>query len=98
VPPRTMKEIKRVGHGIKASVHVGKEGVTDTLIEEIARQVKGRKVVKIRILPSVDQERRLLAEELASRSRSVLVEVIGHIVLLCDRRYMEGREDIDHKG
>jgi RNA-binding protein len=95
MPPRTVKDVKRVGHGIKPTVHVGKEGITDTLIEEIVRQVKGRKVVKVRLLTSVEEDRKEVAEELAARSDSVLVDVVGHTVLLCDRRYMQGKGDID---
>jgi len=77
------------------TVHVGKEGVTASLIDEVTRQVKMRKVVKVRLLPSVEKDREEVAEELAERSGSVLIEVVGHTVLLCDRRYMEGRGDID---
>jgi RNA-binding protein len=90
-----MKDVKRVGHGLRPTVHVGKEGVTDTLIEEIAKQVKNRKVVKVRLLPSVEEDRKLVAEDLAKRSDSVLIEVVGHTVLLCDRKYLEGKGDID---
>jgi RNA-binding protein len=95
MPPRTMKDVKRVGHGLRPTVHVGKEGVTDTLIEEIAKQVKNRKVVKVRLLPSVEEDRKLVAEDLAKRSNSMLIEVVGHTVLLCDRKYLEGKGDID---
>ncbi|MHC1709232.1 MAG: YhbY family RNA-binding protein [Methanomassiliicoccales archaeon] len=95
MPPRTMKDVKRVGHGLRPTVHVGKEGVTDTLIEEIAKQVKNRKVVKVRLLPSVEEDRKLVAEDLAKRSSSILIEVVGHTVLLCDRKYLEGKGDID---
>ena len=95
MPPRTMKDVKRVGHGLRPTVHVGKDGVTDTLIEEIAKQVKNRKVVKVRLLPSVEEDRKLVAEDLAKRSNSVLIEVVGHTVLLCDRKYLEGKGDID---
>ncbi len=95
MPPRTMKDVKRVGHGLRPTVHVGKEGVTDTLIEEIAKQVKNRKVVKVRLLPSVEEDRKRVAEDLATRSDSVLIEVVGHTVLLCDRKYLQGKGDIE---
>lgn len=95
MPPRTMKDVKRVGHGLRPTVHVGKEGVTDTLIEEIAKQVKNRKVVKVRLLPSVEEDRKQVAEDLANRSNSVLIEVVGHTVLLCDRKYLDGKGEID---
>jgi len=90
-----MKDVKRVGHGLRPTVHVGKEGVTDTLIEEIAKQVKNRKVVKVRLLPSVEEDRKKVAEDLAARSDSVLIEVVGHTVLLCDRKYLQGKGDIE---
>ncbi len=94
MPPRTMKDVKRVGHGLRPTVHVGKEGVTDTLIEEIAQQVKNRKVVKVRLLPSVEEDRKQVGEDLAARSKTVLIEVVGHTVLLCDRKYLEGKGDL----
>jgi len=90
-----MKDVKRVGHGLRPTVHVGKEGVTETLIEEIAKQVKTRKVVKVRLLPSVEEDRKKVAEDLAARSDSVLIEVVGHTVLLCDRKYLQGKGDIE---
>jgi len=89
-----MKDVKRVGHGLRPTVHVGKEGVTDTLIEEIAQQVKNRKVVKVRLLPSVEEDRKQVGEDLAARSKTVLIEVVGHTVLLCDRKYLEGKGDL----
>lgn len=90
-----MKDVKRVGHGLRPTVHVGKDGVTDALIEEIAKQVKNRKVVKVRLLPSVEEDRKKVAEDLAVRSDSVLIEVVGHTVLLCDKKYLQGRGEIE---
>ena len=98
MPARTMKDAKRVGHDLRPTIHVGKDGITDTLIEEIKKQIKGRKVVKIRLLPSVEEDRKVIANELAERSSSVLVDVIGHTVLLCDKRYLEGKEDTKLSG
>jgi len=95
MPPRTMKDVKRVGHGLRPTVHVGKEGITDSLIEEIVKQIKGRRVIKIRLLPSVEEGRKEVAQELADRSGSILIDVVGNTVLLCDRRYLEGKVDID---
>lgn len=95
MPTRTLKDVKRVGHGLRPTVHVGKEGVTEALVQEIERQIKTRKVVKVRILTSLEGDRRRLAEDLARRSESVLIEVVGHTVLLCERRYLEGKGDVD---
>jgi RNA-binding protein len=96
MPKRTMKDVKRVGHELKPTVHVGKDGITDTLIDEIVKQLKGRKVVKVRLLSSVEEDRKVVGEELASRSGSALIEVVGFTVLLCDKRYLDGRgEDIE---
>jgi RNA-binding protein len=95
MPPRTIKDVKRVGHGLRPTVHVGKEGVTDTLIDEISKQVKARKVVKVRLLPSVEEDRKQVAEDLADRSNSVLIEVVGHTILLWERKYLDGKGDID---
>ncbi|MCX6651059.1 MAG: YhbY family RNA-binding protein [Methanomassiliicoccales archaeon] len=98
MPKRTMKDVKRVGHELSPTVHVGKEGITNALIDEIVKQLKGRKVVKVRLLPSVEEDKKVVAEELASRSHSILIEVVGFTVLLCEKRYLEGKDNIKVVG
>ena len=95
MPKRTMKEIKRIGADLKPTIHVGKDGITDSLIEEVKLQVKTRKVVKIRILPASGDEKDAIAKEISERSGAVLVDVRGSIVLLTQQDFLNGKGYID---
>ena len=95
MPKRTMKEIKRIGADLKPTVHVGKDGITDSLIEEVKLQVKTRKVVKIRLLPASGDEKKVIAKEISERSGAILVDVRGSIVLLTQQDFLNGKGYLD---
>ena len=95
MPKRTIKEIKRIGSDLKPTIHVGKEGVTDSLIEEVKLQVKTRKVVKIRMLPASGDEKDAIAKDISERSGAVLVDVRGSIILLTQQDFLDGKGYID---
>lgn len=83
------KELVKRGAELKPTIHVGKGGITDGIVDEIVKQIKERQLVKIKILPSSEMPRKEVAAELAGRSRSTLVEVRGNTVLLCDKRLFQ---------
>jgi RNA-binding protein len=95
MPKRTIKEIKRIGTDLKPTIHVGKDGVTDSLIEEVKLQVKTRKVVKIRLLPASGEEKDVIAKDISERSGAILVDVRGSIVLLTQQDFLNGKGYID---
>ncbi len=86
---RTKEELKAIGVGLKPTVHVGKEGITDKVVEETRLQVERHGIVKVRVLPSAGMSREEVAEMLASRTLSKLVETRGNTVLLCKASLFE---------
>ncbi len=76
------KELRGTAQSLSATVHVGKDGVTEEVAKEVSRQLERVELVKVRLLPSLEQGRDPVAEELASRSSSELVEVRGRTVVL----------------
>lgn len=72
---------------IEASTHIGKNGVTPSLIEEIKRQLKDNKLIKVKLLKSAVEAmpREEMAKELAEQTRSELIEVKGNTVVLFKR-------------
>jgi RNA-binding protein len=75
-------ELRGKAQVLPATVHVGKEGITQMIIEEIAKQLKKTKLVKIKLLPALEKDRKEAASELAKATTSVLVEVRGRTVVL----------------
>lgn len=85
----SMKELKGKGTELKATMHIGKEGVTDGLVEELKNQIKVNKLIKIKVLASSAGMKKELAKELAQRAGVELIEVRGNTILVCDRRLIE---------
>ncbi|NLI74330.1 MAG: YhbY family RNA-binding protein [Euryarchaeota archaeon] len=80
------KELLGKGSKLEPTVHIGKEGVSEGVVEELRAQVKRTRLVKVRVLPNADLPIKEVATELAERSGSVVVDVRGFTVLLCDAR------------
>ncbi|MDH7508545.1 MAG: YhbY family RNA-binding protein [Methanomassiliicoccales archaeon] len=85
-------ELRRMGTKIRSSIHIGKGGISENIIEEIKCQLKKNKIVKIRILETAGLERMTTAKELADRTGSELVEVRGNTILLCEASLFEQTE------
>lgn len=68
---------------IEATVRIGKNGITESVIEEIRSQLKNRKVVKIKFLRNSDRtDIKGKANDLAARLDAEVVDVRGFTVVL----------------
>jgi RNA-binding protein len=70
-------------------VLIGKDGVTPENTVNAEEALAARELIKVGILKSCLEDPRTIAETLAGRTRSEVVQVIGRKVVL----YREGRED-----
>jgi RNA-binding protein len=77
-------QLKSEAHQISPILNIGKNGVTDALIEELNKQIKANRLVKVRVLKSAEEEKDLkaIAEEIAEATRSTLIEIRGRTVVL----------------
>ena len=68
---------------------MGKNGVTEEFIEEVKRQLKRKKVIKIRALRSVLAKQSIdeVASEIAAKAKSQLLEIRGYTMLLARKRF-----------
>ena len=76
--------LKSEANQITPILNIGKNGVTDTLIEELNKQIKAKRLVKVRVLKSAEEGKdvKVIAEEIATATRSTLIEVRGRTVVL----------------
>ena len=68
---------------------VGKSSMTPGLTEAISEALEARELVKISVLKNCADDPRALAEIIAERTRSQVVQVIGKKIVL----YREGKDD-----
>ena len=82
--PKIKRRIKSALSAEKPTVHVGKEGITAQLINEVAKQLDAREIIKIKILKTALQETevKILAATVAEQTEAELVDVRGHTFML----------------
>jgi RNA-binding protein len=80
------KELMRRANDIGPTVHVGKEGIDEGLLNEITNQLKKARLIKIKVLSNADSDTKEIAEQLAASTNSVIVDVRGGVVVLTDKR------------
>ena len=88
ITPRIRRRIKREFSMEKATVRIGKGGVTQQLLEEIDRRLEKNEIVKVKILKSALAERKAkeIASKVAEKTEASLVEVRGHTFILYRRK------------
>lgn len=76
--------LKSEANKLSPIINIGKNGVTDSVVEELKKHIKANRLVKVKVLKSAEVEKDLktIAEELAERSQSTLIEVRGRTVVL----------------
>jgi RNA-binding protein len=77
-------QLKSEANQISPILNIGKNGMTDTLIEELNKQIKANRLVKVRVLKSAEEGKdvKAIADEIAEATRSTLIEVRGRTVVL----------------
>jgi len=80
------KELMRRAKDLSPTVHVGKDGIDEGLLNEITAQLKNARLIKIKVLNTADGDTGAAAEEIASSTNSVVVDVRGGVIVLTDKR------------
>ena len=67
---------------LKPIINIGKNGLTDSAIEELKKQIKANRLVKVKMLKSTGVDTKTLAQQLADATKTTLIEVRGSTVVL----------------
>ncbi len=70
-------------------LHIGKSGITPELTENVRLALAARELVKIGILQNCMDDPKEMAQMLAERTKSQIVQIIGKKIVL----YKEGQGD-----
>ena len=81
-----MRSKRKAVEELEVTVAVGKNGITEGVIDEIATQLKKRGTIKVRLHGESKLARQEIARDLAERSDSKLVDIRGFTVVLTRRR------------
>lgn len=78
--------LRSEANSLNPIVHVGKDGITESVIEQLDSALADHELLKVRILESTGRTTRSAAEELATATGAELVQVIGGIAVLFRQR------------
>lgn len=68
-----------------AIFQIGKEALSDNLIDTVDKALEARELIKIRILKTAPEDTKELAFDLAMNTRSEVVQIIGRTLILYRR-------------
>lgn len=74
------------GHHLEPVVQVGKDGLSEGLVEALDAALLTHELIKVRLGDAAGSDRRALGAALAEAAGAELVQVLGRTVLLYRRR------------
>ena len=75
-----IRKLKSLAQRLEPILHVGKSGLTDAFLASVDQALSGHELIKIKFA-AFKEERKSLAAEIAARSQSELVWVVGHVAV-----------------
>lgn len=74
--------LKKKAHELNPLVRIGKDGVTESLIQSILEAIDSRELLKVKILQNCEKEKEEVLEELSKSSEFEIVGIIGRTIIL----------------
>jgi RNA-binding protein len=78
--------LRSLGQRLTATLHVGRDGVSDAVVEQAETQLSAHELLKIRVSETAPATRHETADLLAARTRAEVVQVLGRTALLYRQR------------
>lgn len=74
--------LRSLANSVPAILQIGKNGINDNLIKQVDDALEARELIKVSVLETAPDEKRVLADELASSTNSILVQILGNKITL----------------
>ncbi len=93
-------KIKQKAHFLEPTIWIGKKGLSEKLVEETKKQLKNKKIIKIRFLKAAlrKTDKKALTAELTKRTGAKLVKRTGFVAVLYKRDTKKNTKEIQKKG
>jgi RNA-binding protein len=79
---KSRAELRAAAHHLSATVHVGHQGLTDTVRQALDDALRTRELVKIQFSKNADTDVKQAANDLAQAMEADVVQVIGRTATL----------------
>lgn len=86
-------QLRGLANGLDTILQIGKEGIGDNLVQQANEALEARELIKGRVLESAMLTPREACQELARRTRSEPVQVIGTKFVLYRESHTKEKKD-----
>ena len=77
---RQISQLRSLAQRLQPILHLGKAGVTETFVASVDQALNDHELIKIKFAAFKDTKK-ALAEEIATRTNSELVGIVGHVAV-----------------
>ncbi len=74
--------LRSLANTLDAIFQIGKAGISQVLVEQLNNALKARELIKITVLETAPGNAKELAEEIANRTNSIVVQTLGNKITL----------------
>lgn len=85
--------LRGLGNALEPVMQIGKEGITDNVLNGVYLLLEARELVKVKVLKNCDMDAKEIANLLAQKLEAEVVQVIGSIFILYKK---STRKDFKH--
>lgn len=86
-------QLRSLANSLDTIVHIGKEGIGDNLVQQTNEALEARELIKCRVLENSMLTAKEACQELAKRTRSEGVQVIGTKFVLYRESHNKEKKD-----
>lgn len=78
--------LRSIGHSLKPVLQVGKEGVSEAFLEQLARALEVHELIKVKVLQNAPMGAKDAATTIAEKQLCHIAQIIGKTLLLYQAR------------
>lgn len=82
ITPKQRAKLKKISHGYKPLVNIGKGGISENTLKQIDDTLNKREVMKIKILNNNLDDRDMLIDEILTKLDCEFVRYMGNILTI----------------
>ena len=74
--------LRKLAQTLDPIFQVGKNGVTDTLIQDLENALEARELIKITLLNTIPYDKETISREIEEKTASQIVQIVGNKLTL----------------
>lgn len=86
--------LRGMANSIDPIFQIGKSGLSDNLIKQLDDAIEARELIKITVLETAPEIAKVLANEIAEKTNSTVIQTIGNKITLFRQKEKNSRYDL----